>query len=151
MAFKSGSKHNFKDDLPYEEDKAAREQLCIELCAHLAEGYSFECFPKCEKTRLARLIEAFKEEFPHQALDKARQMGQYDWESIGKRQADGRCLGNSRSWFYNMANRYGWRDKVDLQADTKGSLSVQVVNYSSTHRDSASDTEPKVDGEGPER
>lgn len=122
----------------FEEDKDARVALCRRLCAHLAEGYSMECFGEISNRRLRLLIEAYKEEFPQESLDKARQTGQAAWESIGKRQADGRCLGNSRSWFYNMANRYGWRDKVDLQSETKGAISVQVVNYSREDKPNAS-------------
>lgn len=138
------TKVNLKRELNPENNKEDRIVICEELCKHLIEGYSMECFGMISKFRLDKLIGAHPEEFPRESLDKARQLGQQGWESIGKRQADGRCLGNSRSWFYNMANRYGWRDKVDLQADTKGSLSVQVVNYSSRTNAAVDGTTPTV-------
>ena len=53
------------------------------------------------------------------------------WETLGKRQSEGTCLGNSRSWYYNMSNRYGWRDKHDVQAEHKGSVNVNVISYAS--------------------
>ncbi len=58
--------------------------------------------------------------------------GRQAWEEIGHKQANGQCLGNSRTWFYNMANRYGWRDKIEVEAEHKGQVQVQVVSYASS-------------------
>ena len=145
VTMKGANKHNFKASIDFEADEAARYKLFEDLCEHLAEGYSMESFTGCSKFRLDKLIGLFPQVFERESLDKARQMGRLSWELIGKRQADGRCLGNSRTWFYNMANRYGWRDKVDLQAETKGQLSVQVVNYSIERNDDDSTDAPEGD------
>ncbi len=140
----AGTKNKLKGDRDYEGDKDARIELCRQLCSHLADGYSIECFSEVSTKRLARLMDTYEGEFPAETIDKARNVGRYGWELIGKRQADGRCLGNSRTWFYNMSNRYGWRDKVDTISESKGSLSVNVVNYSSTRSDKPLADAPRV-------
>ena len=112
-----------------EKDKEYRARVLRELERHLAEGYSMESFAECSVSDVTRLVAMFPEEFDSGVIDEAKRKGRQTWETIGKRQATGDCLGNSRTWFYNMANRYGWRDKLELEAEHKGSLNVNVVSY----------------------
>jgi hypothetical protein len=124
-----------------ETDITERRKVFAELCNHIREGYSLDCFPALSEKTVKLYLDLYKEEFVREDLDNAMRQGKVGWENIGRRQANGECLGNSRSWYYNMSNRYGWRDKVDIEAEHKGNLQVNVVSYASTKasRDDESD------------
>ena len=111
------------------QSQTKRQRVCKELKKHLAEGLSINCFTGCGGRLLQRLIKEFPEDFDLEDIDYAKDKGMNWWEKLGKSQASGENCGNSRTWFYNMSNRYGWSDKVDLKADIKGNVNVSVVNY----------------------
>lgn len=112
-----------------EADANERRVLFRKLCAHLEEGLSIESFYLVSDKTIYRMLENYPKEFDKEELLIAKKQGRDYWERIGQRQARGDCLGNSRTWFYNMANRYGWRDKIDVEAEHKGSVSINVVSY----------------------
>jgi hypothetical protein len=112
-------------------DKNERRKLFKALCDHLSEGLSIESFSEVTDHTIYRYLKQFPEEFDKDELDIAKKKGRVWWESIGKAQSSGNCIGNSRSWYYNMANRYGWREKLDIEAEHKGSINVNVVSYAS--------------------
>lgn len=114
-----------------ETDAKERERVFKLLLTHLGKGYSMDCFVELSANTIKRYLNTFKEEFVQEELDTAIREGKQTWETIGARQANGQCLGNSRSWFYNMANRYGWRDKIDVEAEHKGQLAINIVSYAS--------------------
>lgn len=109
--------------------KEERQKLCQELCKHLELGYSIECFTEVPRKSLQTLLEDYKDDFSWEDIDVALTKGQLSWEAIGKRQAEGACIGNSRSWILNMINRYRWTERVDVSMEHKGAVQVQVVNY----------------------
>ena len=109
----------------------ARQELCQALCLHLADGFSMTSFTGCNFSFLSRLRKEFPHDFNEAIIELAQDYGADMWEKLGKSQASGECQGNSRTWFYNMAHRYGWSDKIDVKADIKGSLNVNIVNYAS--------------------
>ena len=117
-----------------ESDAAERRKMFKELCRHLACGYSRDCFEWLSENQIKVYIEKFPEEFVISELEDAMRRGKIFWEGVGRKQSLGECMGNSRSWYYNMANRYGWREKVDIDADVKGSVNVNVVSYASTKK-----------------
>lgn len=112
-----------------EQDKSERLKIFKELCNHVAQGYSLDCFGPLSITSIRKYLNLYKEEFVQEELDNAMRQGKIFWEGIGRRQANGECLGNSRSWYYNMANRYGWREKIDIEAEHKGQVNVSIVSY----------------------
>lgn len=114
-----------------EADISERRKVFRELCDHIASGLSLESFGPLSDVTIKKYLSLYPEEFIEEELKDAMRRGRSYWESIGKRQANGDCLGNSRTWFYNMANRFGWREKLDIEAEHKGSVNVNVVNYSS--------------------
>ena len=131
------SRASYKERLErLEADKKERERVFKMLLAHLRRGYSLESFEELSPNTIKRYINLFKEEFVQEEIDEAMRAGRCVWEGIGYKQSTGECLGNSRSWYYNMANRYGWRDKIELEAEHTGQVQVQVVSYSSTKRPS---------------
>ena len=102
---------------------------------HLAAGYSKDSFFDVSPQRFNQLRETFKDVFDEEEYEKALVKGRFGWENIGRRQAEGSCLGNSRTWYYCMANKYGWSDKHEVTAEHKGTVSVNVVNYARPQKD----------------
>ncbi len=114
-----------------EADKIERKKIFRELCEHIAGGLSLESFGPLSDTSIKKYLSTYPEEFIEEELKDAMRRGRSYWESIGKRQANGECLGNSRTWFYNMANRFGWREKLEVEAEHKGQVNVNIVSYAS--------------------
>lgn len=112
-----------------EEDKTERRKIFKELLAHVEQGLSVESFGPLSDVSIRKYLNLYKEEFVQEELDEAKRKGRAYWEAVGKRQANGECLGNSRTWFYNMANRFGWRKKLEVEAEHKGQISVNVISY----------------------
>jgi hypothetical protein len=114
-----------------ESDKSLRKRIFSELCRHVERGYSLDCFRSLSDQSIRTYLKLYPEEFNEEVLAESMRKGKETWEDIGYDQATGKCLGNSRSWFLNMVNRYSWRDKIEIEAEHKGTLQVQVVNYAS--------------------
>jgi|SRR5690242_4253688 len=109
--------------------KTERRKTFKELCDHVSQGLSLECFGPLGPDSIRKYLKTYPEEFVQEELDNAMRNGRDWWEKIGRSQANGSCLGNSRTWYYNMANRYGWREKLEVEAEHKGQVSVNVVSY----------------------
>lgn len=128
-----GKKLSYKERVEkLEADAIERKKIFKELCEHVEKGYSLDCFVPLSVVSIRKYLQTFSEEFVQEELDAAMRKGKIYWEDIGTRQANGQCLGNSRSWYYNMANRYGWRDKLDIEAEHKGQVAVNIVSYASS-------------------
>jgi hypothetical protein len=122
-----------------EKDAELRRKVFKQLVAHLEEGYSLDCFPPCCEKSIKEYLIRYPEEWIEEDFVNAMRSGKQGWEGIGRRQATGECLGNSRSWQYNMSNRYRWRDKVDIEQETRGQVQVSVVSYCSKKTDKTKD------------
>lgn len=116
-----------------ENDKGERRKLFKELLAHVEMGLSMESFGPLSEVSIKKYLTVYPEEFIAEELDEAKRRCRGYWEQIGRRQSNGECLGNSRTWFYNMANRFGWREKIEVEAEHKGQVQVNVVSYA-THK-----------------
>ena len=115
-----------------ESAQSERRKLFQAFCKHLAEGFSVESFPLICGNYLKNLLKSYPEDFPQEDIDLALHQGMDTWEVIGKRQSTGQCLGNSRTWYYNMAHRYKWSDRLAIQAEHSGNIAVNIVSYAST-------------------
>lgn len=111
------------------EDIGYRRGVFERLCKHVSQGFTADSFGEVSWCTCKRYLEEFPDDWDAEELARAHAQGQQYWESLGKRQADGSCMGNSRTWFYNMANRYGWTERSQVQQETKGSVQVQIVDY----------------------
>lgn len=112
-----------------ESDSIERRKCFKRLLVHLKNGYSLDCFGDISNETIQEYTKKFPLEFNLDELVEAQRLAKLGWEEIGRRQSDGRCLGNSRSWYYNMAHRYSWTDKAQLQVEHTGGVAVTVVNY----------------------
>lgn len=126
------------------EDKYERRKVFKELLAHVEQGLSLESFGPLSDVSIKKYLNLYKEEFIQEELDEARRKGRAYWETVGRRQANGECLGNSRTWFYNMANRFGWREKLEVETEHKGQVSINVISYATqkTPQHNESDVKP---------
>lgn len=111
--------------------KEERKIVFKEILAHVRRGRSLSCYGLIDERTIFNYIVKFPDEFIAEELDIALRDAQEGWENIGRRQAEGSCIGNSRSWFYNMAHRYKWSDRVDVTTEHKGEVKVNIVNYGS--------------------
>lgn len=132
-----GKKMTMKERLAkVEADKTERRKIFKELCNHVSKGYSLESFGALGVDSIRKYLKLFKEEFIQEELDEAFALGRQYWEEIGHRQANGSCLGNSRTWYYNMLNRYNWTDRVEVKAEHKGEVAINVISYATTRKPS---------------
>ena len=113
-------------------EKEYRVKLWRDFLKHIRAGYSQDCFSDLAFTGISTLMQEFPEDCPAEEFDEATRNAKVMWESIGHRQAEGTCFGNSRSWYYNMSNRYGWSDRQKVESNHSGAISVNVVNYKPT-------------------
>jgi hypothetical protein len=112
-----------------EQSKSVRQKTFRELLKHVKGGYSLDCFPSVSQKTIENLLLQYPEEWVEDELVEAMREGKRGWEAIGRRQAEGTCLGNSRAWFYNMAHRYNWSEKQQIDVKTEGTLAVNIVSY----------------------
>ncbi len=111
------------------ESATERRAVFKELQKHVEGGYSLDCFAPIDEKGIYEMMESFPIEWNKAELNESIRKAKGFWEDIGKRQASGHCIGNSRSWFYNMANRYGWSERSKVEQDVKGSVTVSIVKY----------------------
>jgi hypothetical protein len=109
-----------------------RRKVFKELLAHIKQGYSLDCFGPISLSCIKEYLKTYPEQFCGDELEEAQRQAKTGWETLGRKQADGTCLGNSRSWYYNMANRYGWAEKQEVKQEHSGGVSVNIVSYAST-------------------
>lgn len=119
---------------------AYRTKLFAKILEHIRSGFSLDCVKEIGPETLLVCLKEYPQEFDKDAFDAALREGKKGWEDIGKKQATGHCIGNSRAWVYNMINRYGWSDRLKVDADIKSQVSVQVVSYA----DSTPSNEPST-------
>jgi len=111
-----GNKHATIYDTPEK-----RADLMDAICKHLENGLSHDCFPYCDWKTVKKYANDYPDDFPEDRLNEAVRRGQMVWETLGMRGAMGR-VGNfsAASWIFNMKNRYGWKDKKEI--DHKGAV-----------------------------
>jgi hypothetical protein len=114
------------------EDQKYREWIHSKLLQHLREGFSPESLGIVAASTLQEYIKKHPETFDLGEIETAMNEGRNMWERLGHAQSNGKNLGNSRTWFYNMANRYGWSERSKVDVDAKQAVTVQVISYADT-------------------
>lgn len=108
-----------------------RREIFEELLKHLERGFSMDSFKSLSVKEIERMCEEYPSEFDCEAIQESLRVAKCMWEGIGLRQSTGECIGNSRSWYYNMTNRFGWRERAQLDSNVTSQAVVEVVNYGS--------------------
>ena len=125
-----GKKVTSKDRLAKARTSAPeRRKIFQELCRHISQGLALDSFRVMSLPTIEKYLRDYPEEFDRDELDEAVRVGKAFWEDIGRRQSLGTCIGNSRSWYYNMSNRYGWSERQQVDAKTEGNVQVSIVSY----------------------
>lgn len=112
-------------------DPKYRKEIFKALLEHIERGYSIDCFSELSDSAIEEALQKFPKEFVRGELVKSQRRAKEMWEDIGARQSNGNCMGNSRAWYYNMVNRYGWHEKSEVKATHDGQVNVSIVNYGS--------------------
>lgn len=109
-----------------------REEYCDLLVDHMARGHSFESFGsvvnKSRKT-LYKWVDKFE------TFSEAKEIGTLKslefFEKLGMAAMAGRIKGfQAAVYIFTMKNRHGWRDQLDLTADT--TIKTVTLNYTIT-------------------
>lgn len=119
-----------------------RREIFEGLLRHLRAGYSLDCYGPVGQSTIEEFTKSYPNEFNVGELIEATREAKQGWEQLGRHQADGSCIGNSRSWVYNMINRYDWTDKTKVETTGTQAVNVNIVSYTSTQ---ASDNSTKGD------
>ena len=106
-----------------------KKEYCEMLLSHMEEGLSFKSFAGVIRASRATLYN-WAEKYPE--FEEAKEIGDslslLWWEKLGVDAAKGNIEGfNSASWIFNMKNRHDWRDRKDVSADIKGTLTLEQV------------------------
>jgi hypothetical protein len=130
-----GKKLSHKETIEkLEIDAAFRREIFKNLLEHIREGYSLDCFSTLSDKSILEYTKTYPNEFDAGQIEIAMRDAKVYWEGLGRRQAEGSCLGNSRSWYYNMVNRYNWHEKAQVSTDNKHSVEVNIIDYASTKK-----------------
>lgn len=97
-----------------------RQDMWRALCDHVASGYSMKSFPLCDEDTFYKYMKDYPDDCPKEKLDEAKRKSMHLWERLGMGGATGKIKDfNAPSWIFNMKNRFGWRDKMDVTSDEK--------------------------------
>lgn len=105
-----------------------KKAYCKMLVEHMRQGLSFEAFAgkigKCEKT-LFNWLELYPDFL--QSKKEGTAAARLFWERMGIEGISGNIQGfNATTWIFNMKNRFGWRDRHDLEHSASGNAQLQV-------------------------
>jgi hypothetical protein len=114
------------------DDEKYRDWIHVRLLEHLREGLSIDCFGIIARQTMSEAIKNHPESFDVEEIELAIEQGKAMWEKLGHAQANGKNLGNSRTWYYNMSNRYGWSERSKQEIDAKQNVTVSVISYKDT-------------------
>lgn len=118
-----------------------KKEYCDLLVEDMARGYSYEAFAGLIKVHVDTLYEWEKihPEFSD-AKKAAVAQGRRTWEGWGMdglwtmtSKEEGSRSMNATLWIFNMKNRFGWRDRQEIE--TTGSQTLTLKNESMTPQD----------------
>ena len=94
-----------------------KPEYCEQLIEHCKQGLSFEAFAGSIPVHKDTIYEWAKK-YPE--FDEAKRTGAalslLFWEKLGVAGAVGKVPGfNPTTWIFNMKNRFGWRDRQELE------------------------------------
>jgi hypothetical protein len=122
-------KNNFAEKF---KTKHQRKKLLKEYIDHICKGFSDKSFSLCDMDTFLLYCAKYPNEFPTDIIEKARRERMFFWERIGIEGTTGKIQGyNSRSWEFNMKNRFRWSEKIELESRGNVVTSISFVERKS--------------------
>ena len=113
-----------------------RKKLLAEYLTHISSGYSDKSFPVCDMDTFMLYCEKYPNDFPTDIIEQGRRERLLFWERIGIEGTTGKIQGyNSRSWEFNMKNRFRWSEKIELESRGNILTSISFVERKSDNRE----------------
>lgn len=113
-----------------------RRALCERFCAHIEQGYSKKSFEECCLFTINRYIADFPEDFV--GIEEAYRKNLKFWEALGIDGTAGNIKNfNSRSWEFNMKNRFreDWADSKEITGPGGSELVPPQINVHVVKKD----------------
>ena len=103
-----------------------------EYLAHISSGYRDKSFTVCDMDTFTNYCNKYPNDFPTDMIERARRERMLFWERIGIEGTTGKIQGyNSRSWEFNMKNRFRWSEKIELESRGNIVTSISFVERKS--------------------
>ena len=131
MTGKSVDTKNLKKKVKKKPDKRHRKykpSMGKELVKHMKEGYSFAAFAGrigVARSALYKWVDRYPE-FKAAKIE-ATEAALFFWERVG---IEGLYMGgkdnpfNATVWIFNMKNRFGWRDKQEVDVNVDATVKI---------------------------
>ena len=105
-----------------------RKKLLDEYIRHISCGYSDKSFTLCDMDTFIHYCNKYPNDFPTDIIERAKRERLFFWERIGIEGTTGKIPGyNSRSWEFNMKNRFRWSEKIELESRGNVVTSISFV------------------------
>jgi len=102
-----------------------RRKLLTEYLQHIKSGYSDKSFFSCDMDTLVTYCGKYPNDFPTDLIEQGRRERLLFWEKIGIDGTRGKVRNfNSRSWEFNMKNRFRWSEKIEVE--NKGNIVTSI-------------------------
>jgi len=102
-----------------------RKNLLDAYLNHVKTGYSDKSFIVCDMDTFNSYCKKYPNDFPTDIVEQARRERLLYWEKLGIEGTEGKIKNyNSRSWEFNMKNRFKWSEKIEVE--NKGSVVTSI-------------------------
>lgn len=107
-----------------------KPEYCEQLIKHMGEGFSFESFAAVVEITESTLYEwKLKNKEFSEAHKKGYGANRMFWEKISLDYlvSDKDTKFNSTVWIFNMKNRFGWKDRHEIDTNVSGNVTFQLA------------------------
>ena len=113
-----------------------RKKLLTEYLNHICCGYSDKSFTLCDMDTFVHYCKKYPNDFPTDMIERAKRERMLFWEKIGIEGTTGKIPGyNSRSWEFNMKNRFKWSEKIEVESTGNIVTSISFVERKSVGKE----------------
>ncbi len=111
-----------------------REKLLKKYLQHTRYGYSDKSFALCDMDTFQSYCDKYPNDFPSDMIEQARRERLLFWEKLGIEGTKGKIHSfNSRSWEFNMKNRFRWSEKIEVE--NKGNIVTSITFVEKKQKD----------------
>lgn len=109
-----------------------RKKLLNDYIEHISAGFSDKSFIPCDMDTFSEYCKRYPNDFPTDIIEQNRRKRLLFWERIGIEGTTGKLAGyNSRSWEFNMKNRFKWSEKIEVESTGNVVTSISFVERES--------------------